>query len=105
VLSADPCAPGRCLPPTTPAWCDRRLLWRFGISGDRPLLLVSVGAPQGLGPAAHAGAGAEAVGLGGVACDLVVLNMEPASYEMALQHALVALREAHDARRRPACPA
>jgi hypothetical protein len=30
--------PGAAAPP-----CDRRLLWRLGISGDRPLLLVSAG--------------------------------------------------------------
>jgi len=29
--------------------CDRRLLWRFGISGDLPIVLVSAGAEQGLG--------------------------------------------------------
>jgi cyclic beta-1,2-glucan synthetase len=28
--------------------CDRRLLWRFGISGDRPLILVSAGARRAL---------------------------------------------------------
>ena len=35
--------------PTAADVCDKRLLWRFGISGDRPLLLVHAGAPQGLG--------------------------------------------------------
>src|SRR4029078_1070580 len=29
--------------------CDRRLLWRFGISGDRPLILVSAGVTQSVG--------------------------------------------------------
>lgn len=29
--------------------CDRRLLWRFGISGDRPVILVLVSSTQGLG--------------------------------------------------------
>ena len=29
--------------------CDRRLLWRFGISGDLPIVLVSAGVGQGLG--------------------------------------------------------
>ena len=29
--------------------CDRRLLWRFGISGDKPLVLVSASALPGLG--------------------------------------------------------
>ena len=38
--------------------CDRRLLWRFGISGDRPIVLVSAGVGAGPRPAALAGAGA-----------------------------------------------
>ena len=36
-------------PAALDAACDRRTLWRFGISGDRPILLVSVGVPEGLG--------------------------------------------------------
>ncbi|MBY0465554.1 MAG: carbohydrate-binding protein, partial [Burkholderiales bacterium] len=36
-------------PGVPPAVCDRRLLWRLSISGDRPLLLVSIGDLQGLG--------------------------------------------------------
>ena len=34
---------------------------------------------------------------GGVACDLVVVNAEPASYQMALQREIAALRERHAA--------
>ena len=30
------------------AACDRRALWRLGISGERPLVVVEVGAPQGM---------------------------------------------------------
>ena len=44
--------------------CDRRLLWRFGISGDRPIVLVSAGVGPGPRPAALAGAGAAPVVLG-----------------------------------------
>ncbi len=47
-----------------PTVCDRRLLWRFGISGDRPIVLVSAGVDAGPGPAALAGAGAAPVVLG-----------------------------------------
>ena len=32
---------------------------------------------------------------GGIACDLVVVNAEPASYLMALQRELTALRDRH----------
>ncbi len=77
--------------------CDRRLLWRFGISGDRPLLLVSAGAMQGLGLLRSLAQGLRLWSWGGIACDLVVVNTEPASYQMALQRELVALRERHAA--------
>ena len=31
-----------------PTACDRRLLWRFGMSGDRPVVLVFAGTSQGV---------------------------------------------------------
>ena len=77
--------------------CDRRLLWRFGISGDRPLILVSAGAMQGLGLLRSLAQALRLWSWGGVACDLVVVNAEPASYQMALQRELAALRERHAA--------
>jgi len=77
--------------------CDRRLLWRFGISGDRPLILVSAGVVQGLGLLRSLAQAARLWSWGGVACDLVVVNAEPASYEMALQREVQALRERHAA--------
>ncbi|MCE2947795.1 MAG: carbohydrate-binding protein [Betaproteobacteria bacterium] len=76
---------------------DRLLLWRFGISGDLPVILVSAGSMQGLGLVR---ALAEALRLwswGGVSCDLVVLSTEPASYLMPLQQAIAALRDRHSA--------
>lgn len=82
---------------TGPRFCDRKVLWRFGISGDRPLLLVSIGALHGLGMLRSL---TQAMGLwtwGGVACDLVILNAEPASYAMELQREVEALRERHAA--------
>ncbi len=75
--------------------CDRRLLWRFGISGDRPLILVSAGVMQGLGLLRSLAQALRLWSWGGVACDLVVVNAEPASYQMALQHELTLLRERH----------
>ena len=56
--------------------CDRRLLWRFGISGDRPLLLVSAGAMQGLGLLRSLAQALRLWSWGGIACDLVVVNSE-----------------------------
>jgi cyclic beta-1,2-glucan synthetase len=77
--------------------CDKRLLWRFGISGDRPLVLVSAAAVQGLGLVRSLSQALALWSWGGVACDLVVVNAEPASYLMALQSELCALRDRHDA--------
>ena len=65
--------------------CDRRLLWRFGISGDRPIVLVSAGVEQGLGLLRSLAQALRLWSWGGVACDLVVVNHEPASYLMPLQ--------------------
>jgi cyclic beta-1,2-glucan synthetase len=79
--------------------CDKRLLFRFGLSGDRPLLLVSVSALPGLGLVRSLSQALSLWAWGGVPCDLVVVNAEPASYEMALQRELGALRDRHDADR------
>ncbi|WP_082679762.1 GH36-type glycosyl hydrolase domain-containing protein [Paucibacter sp. KCTC 42545] len=77
------------------AICDRRLLWRFGISGDKPLILVSAGVLQGLGLVRTLAKALRLWSWGGVACDLVIVNAEPASYLMPLQRELTALRERH----------
>jgi cyclic beta-1,2-glucan synthetase len=77
--------------------CDRRLLWRFGISGDRPILLVKAGAPEGLGLIRSLARALRLWSWGGVACDLVVVNAEPTSYLMVLQRELMALRDRHSA--------
>ena len=77
--------------------CDRRLLWRFGISGDRPIVLVSAGVAQG---GALLRSLAQALRLwswGGIACDLVVVNFEPTSYLMPLNRSIAALKEQHEA--------
>ncbi|MDE2566000.1 MAG: carbohydrate-binding protein, partial [Burkholderiales bacterium] len=83
--------------PQASAACDRRGLWRYGISGERPLILVSIATLPGL---VLVQALAQALcwwSWGGVACDLVVVNAEPASYLMALQRDLGALRDRLDA--------
>ena len=73
--------------------CDRRLLWRFGISGDHPIVLVSAGVMQGQGLLRSLAQALSLWSWGGIGCDLVVVNTEPASYLMALQREIVALRE------------
>jgi len=82
-----------CPPPEPGSGCDRRLLWAHGISGDRPILLVTVGTPQGLGLLRVLTQAQRLWAWGAIACDLVVLDMEPPSYEMALAQALAALQQ------------
>lgn len=72
--------------------CDRRLLWRFGISGDRPIILVATGVPQGLGLLRSLAQALRVFAWGGVACDLVVVNAEPTSYLMPVNRDIAALR-------------
>ena len=80
---------------TAVEFSDRQLLWRFGISGDRPIILVSAGVSQGLGLLRSLAQALSVWSWGGVACDLVVVNAEPASYLMALHREINALRERH----------
>ena len=77
--------------------CDRRLLWRFGLSGDRPLILVLAGATQGLGLLRSLSQALNLWAWSRQACDLVVVNAEPASYLMPLQREIAALRDRHGA--------
>ena len=79
------------------AACDRRTLWRIGLSGDRPLIVVSIGAVQGVRLVRTLAQALRQWSWGGLACDLVVLNGEAPSYLMPLQRELLALRERHDA--------
>ncbi len=73
--------------------CDRKLLWRFGISGDRPIVLVYAGVPQGLGLVRALAQALRLWTWGGLPCDLVIVNAEPTSYLMALQRDIGSLRE------------
>ncbi|MES2877467.1 MAG: glucoamylase family protein [Pseudomonadota bacterium] len=75
--------------------CDKRLLWRMGISGDRPLILVSAGVMEGLGLLRSLAQAMSLWAWGGIACDLVVVNAEPNSYLMALHREIIALRDRH----------
>ena len=72
---------------------DRRALWRFGISGERPLVLVHVNGLQGVGAIRALMASQRLWEIAGLATDLVILDGEPASYLMPLHARLVGLRE------------
>ncbi len=91
-MALEPATPGS---PASSEICDRRLLWRFGISGDRPVVLVTVGATQGLGLLRSLAQALRLWSWGGVACDLVVVNTEPMSYLMEVHRDLAVLRDRH----------
>lgn len=84
------CARERAVPAET---LDRRALWRFGISGDRPLLLLRIESPQGLRALRTLLVGLRLWESNALACDLVVVNGEALSYAMPLQHAVTELRD------------
>ncbi|OYQ41829.1 hypothetical protein CHU94_05535 [Rhodoferax sp. TH121] len=69
--------------------CDKSVLWRWGISGDRPIILVSIAIIQGLGLVRALAQGLRLWAWGGVDCDLVVINSEPVSYQQPLQRELL----------------
>ena len=75
--------------------CDRRLLWRFGISGDRPIIVATVGAVHGLRLVRSLVQALSWWSWGTMACDLVIVNAEPRSYLMPLQAELLALAQLH----------
>jgi len=80
-------------PATRSPGFDRRVLWRFGISGDRPIIVVNAATVQGIGLLRALVQALKLWTWGGLACDLVVLNGEPASYLMPLNHELAPIRE------------
>jgi cyclic beta-1,2-glucan synthetase len=72
---------------------DQRQLWRYGISGDKPILLVRIHSSNGL-PLVHSLLRAQPLWtFGMLATDIVVLNSEPNSYLMPLQREILALRD------------
>lgn len=72
---------------------DRRLLWPLGLSGTRPLLLVTAGSPKGMGLLRALVQAQRTWERAGVPCDLVVLSHEAHSYHMPLQHELTLMTE------------
>jgi len=71
---------------------DLRQIWRFGISGDKPIVLVHIHSLTDIALLNTLLRAQPWLGFGGVACDLVVLNGEPNSYLMPLQREIEALR-------------
>ena len=76
---------------------NRHLLWPLGISGDRPLLLVHAGPPQGLPMLRLMALLLRSWSRAGVPCDLVLLSTESHSYHMPVQQACAQLSEQHQA--------
>ena len=92
-LTRTPARRGATLAAGSVAACDQRVLWRLGISGDRPVILVWATVVEGLGLLRVLVHALRLWAWGGIACDLVVVNSEPTSYQMSLQREITALRE------------
>jgi cyclic beta-1,2-glucan synthetase len=75
--------------------CDRRSLWPLGISGERPLLLLTVSDESGMPLVQLLKKALRLWSTAGLGVDLVVVNGEPASYLMPVQRQLQQLRERH----------
>ena len=84
---------GLVLPPRGPQEMDRRLLWPLGLSGDRPMLLVSVDSVKGLPLLRTLLQAQEEWARAGLATDLVVITHEVHSYQMPLQRELATLTQ------------
>ncbi len=72
---------------------DQRQLWRFGISGDKPILLVRIHASEGLALVQSLLRAQPWWSFGGLATDVVVLNSEDNSYLSPLQREILAQRD------------
>ena len=72
---------------------DQRQLWRFGISGDKPILLVRIHASEGLALVQALLRAQPWWSFGGLATDVVVLNSEANSYLSPLQREILAQRD------------
>ena len=78
---------------TSTALVDQRQLWRLGISGDKPILLVRIHASEGLGLMQSLLRAQPWWSFGALATDVVVLNSEDNSYLSPLHHEIVAQRD------------
>ena len=81
--------------PTRPdaAPVDQRQLWRFGISGDKPIVLVRIHSSEGLALLQSLLRAQPWWSFGGLATDVVVLNSEANSYLSPLQREIQAQRD------------
>jgi cyclic beta-1,2-glucan synthetase len=78
---------------TERAGTDQRQLWRFGLSGDKPIVLVRIHSSSGMG-LVHSLLRAQPLwNFGGIAADLVVINSEVNSYLMPLHAEILRLRD------------
>jgi cyclic beta-1,2-glucan synthetase len=72
---------------------DRSLLWRHGIGGDRPILLLWLGSAEGLDLARQLVHMLAPWTAAGQVLDLVIVNTEPPSYDSSVQRAFATLSE------------
>lgn len=72
---------------------DQRQLWRFGLSGDKPIVLVRIHSSIGLGLVRALLRAQPWWSFCGLATDVVILNSEVNSYLMPLQQSILALRD------------
>jgi cyclic beta-1,2-glucan synthetase len=97
-LSRDGVAAQRsALPAGAVARCDRRLLWRHGISGDRPIIWVSISGEEGFGLVQTLKKALRLWSACGLGVDLIVSNGEPSSYLAPVQQQLQQLLARHQA--------
>ncbi len=72
---------------------DQRQLWRFGISGDKPIVLVLIHTSNGMALVHSLLQAQPWWSFCGLAADVVILNSEVNSYLMPLQRDILALRD------------
>ncbi len=84
-------APSPSRPDAAPV--DQRLLWRFGLSGDKPIVLVRIHSSEGLDLVQSLLRAQPWWSFGGLATDVVVLNSEANSYLSPLQREIQARRD------------
>jgi len=83
----------RALPGLPSEAIDRRVLWRHGIGGDRPIVLLWIESAEGLDLARQIVSMLALWTAAGQALDLVVVNGEPASYQPPVQQTFATLAE------------
>lgn len=80
-------------PATGRGLLDQRQLWRLGISGDKPIVLVRIHASNGLALVSALLRAQPWWSFCGLPTDLVILNSEVNAYLMPLQRDILALRD------------